>query len=67
MGHWGYDVDLDYGADDPRNRRASWDDFITDGYKEALDAMITTLIPEPATIALLGLGGLALIGTRKRR
>lgn len=65
--HWGYDSDLNYGDDDPRNRRANWGDFITDGYKEALDTMITTLIPEPATIALLGLGGLALIGTRKRR
>jgi len=65
--HWGYDSDLNYGDDDPRNRRANWGDFITDGYKDALGAMITTLIPEPATIALLGLGGLALIGTRKRR
>ena len=67
LAHWGYDSDLNYGDDDPRNRRANWGDFITDGYKEALDTMITTLIPEPATIALLGLGGLALIGTRKRR
>jgi len=65
--NWSYDTDLNYGDDDPRNRRASWGDFITDGYKDALGAMITTLIPEPATIALLGLGGLALIGTRKRR
>jgi hypothetical protein len=58
---------LDYGADDPRNRRATWSDFITDGYKDAAATMIATLIPEPATIALLGLGGLTLIGTRKRR
>jgi hypothetical protein len=67
LAHWGYDNDLNYGEGDPRNRRANWGDFITDGYKEALATMITTLIPEPATIALLGLGGLALIGTRKRR
>jgi hypothetical protein len=65
--NWGYDTNLNYGDGDPRNRRAQWDDFITDGYKDAVAAMITTLIPEPATIALLGLGGLALIGTRKRR
>jgi hypothetical protein len=67
LAHWGYDSDLNYGEGDERNRRARWDDFITDGYKDAVAAMITTLIPEPATIALLGLGGLALIGTRKRR
>ena len=58
MGHWGYDLDAAlYG----------WDSFITDGYKEALAEMIGTLIPEPATIALLGLGGLTLLGVRKKR
>jgi hypothetical protein len=67
LAHWGYDSDLNYGDGDPRNRRANWGDFITDGYKDAAATMIATLIPEPATIALLGLGGLALIGTRKRR
>jgi hypothetical protein len=67
LGAWGYDIDLNYGEGDPRNRRANWGDFITDGYKDAAATMIATLIPEPATIALLGLGGLALIGTRKRR
>jgi hypothetical protein len=65
MGHWGYDIDLNYGEGDPRNRRASWDDFITDGYKAALEDMVAELIPEPATIALLGLGGLVLL--RRRR
>jgi hypothetical protein len=67
LAHWGYDSDLNYGDGDPRNRRANWGDFITDGYKDAAATMIATLIPEPATIALLGLGGLTLIGTRKRR
>jgi hypothetical protein len=65
MGHWSYDTDLNYGEGDPRNRRAQWDDFITDGYKEALGEMVNALIPEPATIALLGLGGLVLL--RRRR
>lgn len=66
MAHWGYDSDLNYGEGDPRNRRANWGDFLTDGYKEALGGMIVTLIPEPATIALLGLGGLVLLRIRKR-
>jgi hypothetical protein len=66
MAHWGYDFDLNYGEGDPRNRRASWDDFITDGYKAALEDMIVELIPEPATIALLGLGGLVLLRRRRR-
>ena len=57
MGHWGYDDPALYG----------FDSFITDGYKEALEAMVATLIPEPATIALLGLGGLTLLGVRKKR
>ena len=57
MGHWGYDLDEDlYG----------FDSFITDGYKDALEAMVAEVIPEPATIALLGLGGLALLRIRKR-
>lgn len=66
LGHWGYDSDLNYGEGDPRNRRANWGDFLTDGYKEALAGMIVALIPEPATIALLGLGGLFLLRIRKR-
>lgn len=66
IGHWGYDVALNYGEGDPRNRRANWGDFITDGYKEALSGMIAALIPEPATVALLGLGGLVLLRIRRR-
>ena len=57
MGQWGYDDPALYG----------FDSFITDGYKNAMAAMVATLIPEPATIALLGLGGLALLGVRKKR
>jgi hypothetical protein len=58
MGHWGYDYDDEtiYG----------FDTFITDAYKDALAAMVAEVIPEPATVALLGLGGLALLRIRKR-
>lgn len=57
MGHWGYDLDTDeYG----------FDSFITDAYVEVLAEMVNFVIPEPATIALLGLGGLALLRVRKR-
>lgn len=58
IGHWGYDYDDEtiYG----------FDTFITDAYKDALAAMVAEVIPEPATIALLGLGGLALLRVRKR-
>jgi hypothetical protein len=57
MGHWGYDLDEAlYGSDS----------FITDAYKDALEAMVAEVIPEPATVALLGLGGLALLRIRKR-
>lgn len=65
MGHWGYDVDLDYGEGDERNRQANFSDFITDDYEAVMAEMVNALIPEPATIALLGLGGLVLL-RRKR-
>jgi len=65
LGHWGYDGALNYGDDDPRNRDADFDDFVTDQGALLMMNAINTLIPEPATIALLGFGGLALI-RRKR-
>jgi len=65
LGHWGYDVELYYGEGDPRNGPASWGDFITDDYKALMAQTIAEMIPEPATIVMLGLGGLALL--RRRR
>ena len=59
---WGYDVTL--GA--PFNRQAQFDDFVTADYKTVLTNMVNTLIPEPATLALLGLGGLMTLIRRRR-
>ncbi len=51
--HWGYDeAGYDFAS------------FITDDYKALLAQTIAVMIPEPATLMLLGLGGLLL---RKRR
>lgn len=62
LAQWGYDFDLG----DPINRRAQWDDCITDDHKNLLENMILTKIPEPTTLALLGLGGLAALLRRKK-
>ncbi|MFO8014601.1 MAG: PEP-CTERM sorting domain-containing protein [Phycisphaerae bacterium] len=56
LGHWGYDkADAD-----------QWEDYITDDYKTVLGNTVTTLIPEPATLALLGLGAAATLIRRRK-
>ena len=63
IGHWGYDDGI-AGVNGPGGVPAGWGDYITDDYKNLLASTITTTIPEPATLALLGLGGFLL---RRRR
>ena len=46
-----------------------WDDTATDRYADLVSGtnLTITVIPEPMTIALLGLGGLLLLGRRSKR
>ena len=53
FGHWTYDSDY------------PWDTDISCAYKALFTTIVQDMIPEPATIALLGLGGLSLL-RRKR-
>jgi len=55
LGAWGYDTPGTY----------AWGDFMTIQYKALVAEVVHEVIPEPATIALLGLGGLVLL-RRKR-
>ena len=73
-GHWSYDAVAAYNAGIQGALKAApsgnylWNIALTDLYKDLLAQTVAAKIagvPEPATIALLGLGGLALL--RKRR
>jgi hypothetical protein len=59
FGIWGYD------GNTTGTPGYDWAACLTDEYKALLAYVIADMIPEPATIALLGLGGLSLL--RKRR
>lgn len=61
LAHWGYDGKVD------GNAVQFFDDYITDDYETLLSNMIGDMIPEPATMAILALGGsLALLRRRRR-
>lgn len=65
MGVWGYD-DGTAGTNGPAGGPAGWGDYMTTQYK-GLFAEVVHEVPEPATIALLGFGGLAMLRIRKKR
>jgi hypothetical protein len=65
MGVWGYD-DGTAGTNGPGGTPSEWGDYLTLEYKAILSETIRQKIPEPMTLSLLGLGGLALI-RRKRK
>ena len=63
IGHWGYD-DGTGGTNGSDGGPSDWEDYLTDDYKDIFAGTVATMIPEPATLVLLGLGGILL---RRRR
>ena len=66
LAHWGYD-DSPTGTNGSDGGPADWEDYVTDGYKNVLENMIVEMIPEPATMAILSLGGMAVLARRRIR
>jgi len=65
IGHWGYDGNAWPGT---TPWRYGWDSCLAccGMYKALFNYTLACVIPEPATIALLGLGGLTLLRRRRR-
>jgi len=63
--HWGYD-DSTTGVNGPGGTPSEWEDYITQDYKNVMENIITTMIPEPATLALLAAGVAATLIRRKK-
>ena len=64
--HWGYD-DPPTGTNGPGGTPSEWEDYITADYENILENIVMTKIPEPATLALLGLGGCMVLIRRRKR
>jgi len=63
--HWGYD-DPTTGTNGPGDTPSEWEDYITQDYKDIMENMISTMIPEPATLTLLAAGVVATLIRRKK-
>jgi len=63
--HWGYD-DPPTGVNGPGSTPSEWEDYITQDYKNVMENIITTMIPEPATLTLLVAGAVATLIRRKK-
>lgn len=57
FGHWGYDA---------TGKDYRWDDLITQDYKDIMQNMVNTMIPEPATLTLLAAGVVATLIRRRK-
>lgn len=63
--HWGYD-DPTTGVNGPGGTPSEWEDYITQDYENVMENIISTMIPEPATLTLLAAGVVATLIRRKK-